>query len=82
MVVEVEGMVINPDRPPFDRDPLQLLTIARDLMEDRCGRPPEGLHIDTSVGCAHRASLENLGGGNMHMHAPLLEYEKGVILRG
>ena len=81
VVVDVEAVVVDPDRVVLERDVAQLLAVARDLVQQAGGQLLEGLSVDAAIGLAQGPGLQNLCGGDMHVGVRLLEYQKRIVER-
>jgi hypothetical protein len=80
VVVEVEVVVVLPDRMPLDRDPLELLPEARRQVQPGLDASADGLEVDTAVGTQQRPGIEDEGGGGVREPARALERQKGRAL--
>ena len=82
VVVEVEVIVVHPDRIVLDRDPGEPLTVTGDLMQARRDTGPDALDVDPSVGGRERARLEDRRAPEMHVGLRALEEEERAVLSG
>ena len=76
MKVHVETVVINPDRVPIPRDPLDTLPVARNRVHRRLGVSGEAFDIETSVLERERLRIENQSGAHMHRSGLALDVEE------
>ena len=79
VVVEVEAVVVDPDRVALDGDVLELLAVARDLGQGRSGGLADRVDVDAALGPAQGARLEDQGRGDVHVGVRLLEEQEGVV---
>ena len=77
--VEVEGVVVDPDRSAVVRDERETLAIARDVLQLRLDVVTDQLDVDPTVVLREGACLEEHDGRHMHVRRPGLECEKRRI---
>ena len=82
VIVEVEILVVDPHRLVQARREVEALPIARDQVQARGDVIPDAREVDSAVGVADRARIEDRGERHVHVRARRLEVQEGLIQSG
>jgi hypothetical protein len=76
MIVNVEMLVVDPNRSAFDRNVPQPLSIARNQMEPRADVRTNPVDVDPTVRLAQRTGVERRHSGHVHRTVRPLHQEE------
>src|SRR5690606_34938245 len=73
VILEVEAVVVYPDRTTVVGDPFETLAVAGDVLEFRFDVSTDFLDVDASFAGFERGRFEEDDGGDMHVRGPALQ---------
>jgi hypothetical protein len=82
VVVELEFRIVHPDRRALERNPAELLAIARNSIKNGTDEPLDLFEVDSAVLVLEGAQIVDLRGCDVHVEAGPLEQEEGGVLGG
>jgi hypothetical protein len=81
VVVQVEAVVVDPERMTVERRVVEALPVARDEMKARRDVRTDAREVDAAAGARERAGLADRLPADVHRRGGGLEAEEGRILR-